>query len=57
LSEQVPSAFMAQLDTTMLTRIVGGGLWDKELIDKVLKYGRIEEMSSIYMSRLKEEKK
>jgi len=48
---------VSQLDTTTLTRIVEGSLWDKELIDEVLKYGRIEETSSIYMSKLKDEEK
>jgi len=47
---------VSQLDTTALTKVIEGGLWDKELIDEVLKYGRIEETSSIYLSKLKEEK-
>ena len=46
---------VSQLDTTALTRIVEDGLWDKELIDEVMKYGRIEETSSVYLSKLKEE--
>jgi hypothetical protein len=46
---------VSQLDTTALTRIVEGGLWDKELIDEVLKYGRIEKSSAVYLSKLKEE--
>lgn len=46
---------VSQLDTTMITRIVEGGLWDKELIDEVMKYGRIEESSSVYLSKLREE--
>lgn len=45
---------VSQLDTTALTRIVEEGLWDKELIDEVMKYGRIEETSSVYLSKLKE---
>ena len=48
---------VSQLDITALTRAVEGSLWDKELIDEVLKYGRIEETSSIYLSRLKDEGK
>jgi len=48
---------VSQLDTTALTRIVGKSLWDKELIDEVMKYGRIEETSSIYLSTLKDEEK
>jgi hypothetical protein len=46
---------VSQLDTTALTRIVEGSLWDKDLIDEVMKYGRIEETSSIYLSKLKNE--
>ena len=40
-----------------LTRTVEGGLWDKDLIEEVMKYGKIEETSSIYMSKLKEDEK
>ena len=46
---------VSQLDTTALTRIVEEGLWDKELIDQVLKYGSIEETSAVYLSKLREE--
>ena len=46
---------VSQLDTTALTRIVEKGLWDKELIDQVMKYGRIEETSAVYLSKLSEE--
>ena len=46
---------ISQLDTTALTSIVEKGLWDKELIDQVLKYGRIEETSAVYLSKLSEE--
>ena len=46
---------VSQLDTTSLTRSIEIGLWDKELIDQVMKFGRIEETSSISMSKLKEE--
>jgi hypothetical protein len=46
---------VSQLDTTALTRIVEEGLWDKELIDQVMKYGRIEETSAVYLSKLREE--
>ena len=48
---------VSQLDTTVITRIVGSGLWDKELIDDVMKYGRIEKTSSIYLSKLKDDEK
>jgi hypothetical protein len=46
---------VSQLDTTALTRIVEEGLWDKALIDQVMKYGRIEETSVVYLSKLREE--
>jgi RecB family exonuclease len=46
---------VSQLDTTALTRIVEEGLWDKALIDQVMKYGRIEETSAVYLSKLREE--
>jgi putative RecB family exonuclease len=45
---------VSQLDTTALTRIIEEGLWDKALIDDVMKYGRVEETSAIYLSKLKE---
>ena len=48
---------VSQLDTASLVRIIEGGLWDKELIDEVMKYGKIEEVGSIYLSRLKDEEK
>jgi len=48
---------VSQLDTASLTRIVENGLWDKELIAEVMKYGRIEETGSIYLSKLKDEEK
>jgi len=46
---------VSQLNMTALTRIVEEGLWDKKLIDQVMKYGRIEETSAIYLSKLREE--
>jgi len=46
---------VSQLDTTSLTRSIEKGLWDKELIGQVMKFGRIEETSSISVSKLKEE--
>jgi len=48
---------VSQLDTTLLARIVEKGLWSKELIDQVMKYGKIEESSAIYISELKDEEK
>ncbi len=46
---------VSQLDTAALTRIVEERLWDRDLIEEILKYGRIEETSSVYLSKLKEE--
>ena len=46
---------VSQLDTAALTGIVEEGLWNKELIDQVKKYGRIEETGTVYLSKLSEE--
>lgn len=46
---------VSQLDTTALTRIVEEELWDKELIEQVMKYGWIEDTSGVYLSKLREE--
>lgn len=46
---------VSQLDTTALTRIVEEGMWDKELVEQVVRYGRIEETGAVYLSKLKEE--
>ncbi len=48
---------VSQLDTTSLNRVIENGLWSEELINQVLKYGRIEESSAIYLSKLKDEEK
>ena len=45
----------SQLDTTALTRIVEEGLWDKELTNEVMRCGRIEETSTVYLSKLRDE--
>jgi putative RecB family exonuclease len=45
---------VSQLDTTTLARIVEGGLWDKELIEEIMKYSLVEETSAVYLSKLKE---
>jgi putative RecB family exonuclease len=47
----------SQLDTSSLTHVVEDGLWSKDLIDQVMKYGRIEETASIHVSKLKDEEK
>ena len=46
---------VSQLDATALTRVIEQSLWDKDLIGEVMKYGRIEETSSVYLSKLKDE--
>ena len=48
---------VSQLDTTSLKRVIENSLWNKDLIDKVMKYGRIEESNTIRLSKLKEEEK
>ena len=50
-------AEVSHLDTTSLTHIVENSLWSKELIDKVLKYSRIEASNSIHISKLKDKEK
>ena len=50
-------AEVSQLDTASLTRVVENSLWSKDLIDKVMEYGRIEASDSIYISKLKDEEK
>jgi putative RecB family exonuclease len=46
---------VSQLDTALLARAIEGGQWDKGLIDEVMKHGRIESVSSIHISKLKDE--
>jgi len=48
---------VSQLDITSLTRNIEDNLWSKDLIDKVMKYGRIEESDSVHISKLKDEEK
>ena len=48
---------VSQLDTTSLIQAIENSLWNKELIDQVMQYGRIEETSSVYFSNLKDEEK
>lgn len=45
---------VSQLDTASLTKFVHTGLWSKQLVDEVLKCSRVEEGSSVYLSRLRE---
>jgi hypothetical protein len=39
-----------------LSRVVEEGLWDKKLINQIMKYGRLEESSTVHLSKLREEK-
>jgi len=48
---------VSQLDTTSLAHIVENSLWSKDLIDKIMKYGKIEASSSIHISKLGGEEK
>lgn len=48
---------VSELDTTSLIRVIGDNLWNKDLIDKVMKYGRIEESPSVRIFKLKAEEK
>ena len=50
-------AEVSQLDTTKLTDVIESGLWSKDLIDKVMKYGRIEATDSVRISKLSDEEK
>jgi putative RecB family exonuclease len=46
---------VSELDTTALGRILEEGSWSQELINQVMKYGRIEQSSSIHLSKLREQ--
>ncbi len=48
---------VSKLDTASLVRVIEDDLWDKELINEVMKYGRIEESGSVYLSKLRDEEK
>jgi len=43
---------VSQLDTTALTQVIKDDAWGKPLIDQVMKYGRTEETTSVYLSKL-----
>lgn len=45
---------VSQLDTVALTRVIENKIWDKALIDQVLQYGKLEQTTSISLSKLKE---
>ena len=50
-------AEVSQLDTASLIRVVANNLWNKDLINKVMKCGRIEVADSIHISKLKDAEK
>jgi len=50
-------AEVSQLDTASLTHVVENNLWRKDLIEQVMKYGRIEVTDSIHISKLKDAEK
>lgn len=45
---------VSQLDISSLTHVIENDLWSKELIDQVIKYGRIEQTSSVTVSKLQD---
>lgn len=45
---------VSELDTSALTKVVKEGLWNKELIDQVMRYGRLEENSVVYLVKPEE---
>jgi putative RecB family exonuclease len=45
---------VSQLDTSALSRIIEHESWSKELIDRVLKYGKLEPTTTVILSKLKE---
>lgn len=46
---------VAELDASALTSVVKNGLWDKKLIEKIMKYGKIEENRIVRLSKLRDE--
>jgi hypothetical protein len=45
---------ISQLYTAALGRVIEDNLWDKSLLDQVREFTRVEETSSVYLSKLKE---
>ena len=48
---------VSELDTAALAGVVEKGLWTRDLIDRVMKYGRIEESNTVRLARLKDDEK
>ena len=46
---------VSDLSTPLLLRAIADRLWDRELIEQVMEHGRLEESSSVRLSRLKDE--
>lgn len=46
---------VSQLDNTALANVVEGSQWSKELIEEVVKHGKMEKSSSVSVSKLKDE--
>ena len=46
---------ISQLDTILLGKVIEDKQWSPDLIERVLKYGKLEEISSVYLSKLKKE--
>ncbi len=46
---------VSQLDSTALASVVEGSQWSKELMEEVMKHGKMEKSSSVSVSRLKDE--
>ena len=48
---------VSQLDTAALTRQIEAGSWSRELVEQVMQFGRVEQSSAVYLSRLKDDEK
>lgn len=48
---------VSQLDTNTLVEVIENNSWTKDLIKKVMKFGRIEESQPVLLSKLKDKEK
>lgn len=48
---------VSQLDATALAAAIAGRDWDRALIERVMRHGRLEEMTSVHLARVKEGEK